>query len=201
MREAAVSVSRYPLAWPAGWPRKHTSGWSARRATFKVTFEKALSELDDEIERLGGRYPILSTNLEVRLDGTLKRSGGEPGDRGVAVYFDLKKKQKVFACDTYDAVKDNIRAIGLTIAALRTIDRYGASQMMERALEAFEALPAPLDPYEILMIPRDARREDIEGAFKRLAFKHHPDREGGSTAKMAELNRARDLALEALRKT
>jgi hypothetical protein len=103
----------------------------------------------------------------------------------------------VFACDTFSTVKDNIRAIGLTIAALRSIDRYGASDMMERALQAFEALPAPLDPWQVLAIPRDARREDIEGAYKRLALKHHPDH-GGSTAKMAELNRARELALEAL---
>lgn len=194
-----MTVSRYPLAWPAGWPRKYTSGWSARTASFKVTFDKAIHDLDAEIERLGGRYPILSTNLEVRLDGTLKR--GEPIDRGVACYFDLKGKQKVFACDAFSTVKDNVRAIGLTIAAVRSIERYGASDMLERALSAFEALPAPLDPYQILMLPRDARREDIEGAFKRLALKHHPDKEGGSNAKMAELNRARDLALEALRKT
>jgi hypothetical protein len=194
VREAGLSATRYPLAWPAGWPRaKHR-----KDATFKVTFEKALADLDAEIERLGGRYPVLSTNLEVRLDGSLKRNNGEPADRGAAVYFNLKGKQKVFACDTFTTVRDNIRGIGLTIESLRRIERYGASQMMERALEAFEALPAPLDPYEILMIPRDARREDIEGAFKRLALKHHPDH-GGSTAKMAELNRARDLAIEALK--
>jgi DnaJ-like protein len=191
-----MTVSRYPLAWPAGWARKY----SRKSDAFKITFEKAVSSLSDEIDRLGGKYPVLSTNLEIRLDGSFKRNAGEPSDPGVAVYFSIKDKQRVFACDTYVSVRANIRAISLTIEALRSIARYGASDMMERALSAFEALPAPLDPWQVLMLPRDARREDIEGAFKRLALKHHPD-VGGSTAKMAELNRARDLALEALRKT
>jgi hypothetical protein len=89
----SASVSRYPLAWPVGWPRKNKHGWSARVASFKVTFEKALAELDDEIERLGARYPILSTNLEVRLDGTLRRNR-EPEDRGVAVYSTSRANRK-----------------------------------------------------------------------------------------------------------
>lgn len=184
---------RYPLAWPEGWPRTKPAG-GRRGGNFKVTFDKALRELENEIRAMGGRYPLLSTNIELRLDGQMRRDRTEPADRGVAVYFDLKGKQKVFACDVFMTVKDNIRSIGLTIAALRAIERYGASDMMERALAAFEALPPPLDPWQILGLPRDAGRERIEEAFKRLALLHHPDR-GGSTAKMAELNRAREEAL------
>lgn len=156
-----------------------------------------MRDLAMEIERLGGKYPVLSTNYEVRLDGSLKRDR-EPSDPGVAVYFEMKGRQKVFACDTYRAAKGNIRAIGLTMEALRSIERYGASDMLERALSAFDMLPAPPDPYDILMLPRDASREEIEGAFRRLALKHHPDH-GGTTDKMAELNRARNLALQALK--
>lgn len=190
-----TTVSRYPLAWPAGWPRRQ----GRKSDAFKITFDKAVSALSDEIDRLGGKYPVLSTNLEIRLDGSFKRDKGEPRDPGVAVYFEVKSKQRVFACDTFMTVRANIRAIGLTIEALRPIERYGASDMLERALSAFEALPAPLDPWHILGLPRDAGKDRIEEAFKRLALQHHPDREGGSTAKMAELNRARDLALDVLR--
>lgn len=190
-----MTVSRYPLAWPAGWPRKQ----HRKSDVFKITFDKAVSGLSDEIDRLGGKYPILSTNLEIRLDGSFKRDRGEPRDPGAAVYFNIKDKQRVFACDTYSNVRANIRAIGLTIEALRSIERYGASDMLERALSAFEALPAPLDPWQVLNIPRDAGEAIIKAAHKALSLQHHPDM-GGSNAKMAELNRARDLALEALRK-
>lgn len=31
------------------------------------------------------------------------------------------------------------------------------------------------DPYEILGVPKDASREEIESAFRRLARKYHPD--------------------------
>lgn len=185
-----MSVQRYPLQWPAGWPRAK----SRRSAAFKVDFDKAVSELGWEIERLGGRYPVLSTNIELTLDGRMRRDRSAPADPGVAVYFELKGKQQVFACDTFYAVKDNIRAIGLTIEAFRAIERHGASAMLERALSAFEALPAPKTCWDILGLVPGSSRRAIEESFKLLALKHHPDR-GGSNAKMAELNKARDDAL------
>jgi hypothetical protein len=188
-----MSVSRYPLAWPAGWKRCHASG-GLRPGNFKVDFDKAVRELGHEIERLGGKYPVLSTNMELRIDGQPRRDKGEPRDRGVAVYFELKGQQKVFACDTFTSVKDNIRAIGLTIASLRAIERYGATAMLERALHAFDALPPPAHWADTLQVRRDASRDAIEAAFRRLALEHHPDR-GGSTDKMAELNKAREEAL------
>ena len=41
-------------------------------------------------------------------------------------------------------------------------------------------------------------RDDVEKAYRRLASLRHPDK-GGSDAAMAELNRARDEALEAIK--
>lgn len=187
-----MSASRYPLAWPEGWPRAK----GRRSAAFKVDYDKAVKELGYEIERLGGRYALLSTNIELTIDGRPRRDRRDPNDTGVAVYFELKGKQKVFACDIFYRVKDNIRAISLTIAALRSIDRYGASGMLERALSAFEALPAPKSCWEILGVRQGAPADVIEQAFRRLAVQHHPDKAGGSTAKMAELNHARDQALK-----
>jgi curved DNA-binding protein CbpA len=41
------------------------------------------------------------------------------------------------------------------------------------------------------------KRDDIERAYRRLAMERHPDK-GGSDAAMAELNAARDEALQEL---
>jgi DnaJ domain len=120
----------------------------------------------------------------------------EPADTGVAVYFLRRKKQMVFACDRWHTVQDNMRAIQKTIDAIRGIERWGASEMMERAFQAFEALPAPSTCWTILGIKPGASEADINAAYRARARGAHPDT-GGSEAKMSELNRARDEALSA----
>jgi hypothetical protein len=53
-----------------------------------------------------------------------------------------KEHNYVIACDAFKEVRLNICAIRLTIAALRQIDRCGASSLLERAWKGFAALPA-----------------------------------------------------------
>jgi len=182
----------YPLHWPAGWPRTR----HPQPAKFKVDLGKARQELIWEIERMGGKYPVISCNMPYRKDGLgpLSRSP-EPQDRGVAVYFLRGKKQMVFACDRWLSVRSNIRAIQKTIEAMRGIERWGASEMMERAFSAFEALPPPRSPWEVLGVPRGANEDAVNTAFRERAKKAHPD-VGGSHAAMAELAAAREAALK-----
>jgi len=46
----------------------------------------------------------------------------------------------VIACDLFNEVRLNIQAIKLTIAAIRQIERCGASSLLERAFKGFKAL-------------------------------------------------------------
>lgn len=184
----------YPLAWPQGWPRTK----SPQRSRFEVSFERARQELTSEIGRLGGRYLVISTNVELRRDGNPYASAKRPDDSGVAVYFERNGKQMVFACDKWDLVKDNLRAIQKTIEAVRGIERWGASDMMERAFSAFEALPPPMQWWQVLGVSPKASADEIDQAFRRKARLAHPD-VGGSNAAMAELNKARAEALQSRR--
>jgi hypothetical protein len=107
----------------------------------------------------------------------------------------------VIACDQYDRVRANLRAIGTTIEALRTIERHGSTSMLEQAFSGFAALPpAPTGkPWrEVLGITKlNYSAEDVRVVVRSLARAHHPD-VGGSAERMAEINAAAAAALREL---
>jgi hypothetical protein len=183
----------YPLAWPAGVPR---TAKPVRSAFGGVTIHRATQELLWEIERMHGRLPVISTNLELRNDGLPYSKQRPISDNGVAVYFTRRGRQLVFACDRWDRIEHNMRAITKTIDAMRGIERWGSSDLMERAFRGFETLPAPgLEPWwQVLGVEKGAGRGAIAQAYREKARKAHPD-QGGTTAAMARLNAARDQAL------
>lgn len=210
-------TTAFPLAWPAGWKRMSASG--RRRAQFKrgerkvsqhnpqssytsysqLTIADATKRVLDELGKLGVRYgdAIISTNLQLRLDGLPRSGQSEPDDPGTAVYWRRKQGEpmKVMAIDRYDRVADNLAAIAATLDAMRAIERHGGGEILERTFTGFAALPPPKDCHEILGVAPTSTREQINEAFRRLATEHHPDL-GGSHDRMAELSRARDEALK-----
>lgn len=182
----------FPLHWPQGWPR--TDRYKRERARFDVTPDRARREMLDEIRLLGGREVIISTDTPLRLDGQPYANRRTPDDPGCAVYFKRKGSDAVFACDKYDRLHDNMRAIGKTIGALRGIDRWGASDMLDRAFTGFTALPAPEQWFQVLEVASDASEAEIQSAYRQKARTAHPD-VGGSEAAMARLNDARDRGM------
>jgi hypothetical protein len=188
-------IEAYPLCWPANWPRVI----GRRYAPFATSFTKARDGIFDEIRLLGGRSPILSSNLTLRQDGIPYANQAQPKDPAVAVYFEFKGKSMVFACDRWKKVEDNLQAVRKTIEAIRGIERWGASDMMERAFTGFVQLPAPDgDSWrEVLQTGHCESLEEAERNYRILARDAHPDR-GGSDDDMYRLNRARRQAREEL---
>lgn len=195
-----MTVESYPLQWPAGWPRTTVRQYSA----FKTSMNMAQYKLKENVRLLGGVSMVLSTNVPVRNDGMPYASfkgGGSKFDSGIAVYFSLKEKQMVFACDRYIKIEENVHAVGLTIEALRGIERWGASQMMERAFSGFAALPPAIELprqerpwWEVLGFLEEPERWGTLGGMLRdrrnaLLQREHPDK-GGDEAAAAEINRA-----------
>lgn len=190
------SIDAYPLCWPAGWP-KHNG--ARERGSFSGTPAKVRQELIAESDRMLGARPgwtyregiIISTNVPLRRDG--EPFAKEPAfiDPGVAVYFTRKGKQMCFACDKYDAVWKNMRAIAKTIEAMRGIERWGSSDMLDRAFTGFAALPAPGPRkwHDVMGIAAHALNDEVRLRYKQLARERHPDT-GGSHELFTELGEA-----------
>lgn len=190
---------RYPLAWPAHRPRRR---WQDRvkgdfQAGGKLITLAAADKLEDQIERLGGKYPILSSDIELRMDGRPRADRSPPADPGACVYFELKGRPMAMACDAYTSVQMNMAAIANHIDAVRRQARYGVASA-EESLQAFQALPAPGGNHwtATLGLSRgEATPGAVKAAHRRLLAGAHPD-QGGSHDRMAELNAARDAALK-----
>jgi len=192
-----MSVSAYPLQWPVGWPRAKRP----ETARFATSFAAARDGLMEELRLMGARNIVLSTNIALRRDGLPYANQPQPEDRGVAVYFEYKKRSMTFACDRWGKVEDNAQAIRKTIEALRGIERWGASDMMERAFTGFQALPSSASNaggawWVVLEVDHNASPDDVRAAYQRRRKETHPDH-GGNAAQFSAVQRAWEQYQEA----
>lgn len=157
-----------------------------------------------EIGKMGGTDIVVSTNLPLFRDGYPITSAMEPKDPGVAVYFQLKGKSMAFACDRFIHVYENIQAIAKTIEALRGIERWGASDMLERAFSGFKILASgPSDDWREVLgfnLIETVTRKMVESHYRELVKQHHPDM-GGDREAFERVMRAREAAIEELVQT
>jgi hypothetical protein len=191
----------FPLCWPDGWARTPTH--KQRSATYRTTFSDAMEDLRRSLELMGARQQVITTNRSVgdRMD---------PDDCGVAAwwlertaYGEPAKPPQVIAVDSFGTLRENVRAVGLSVEALRSLKRTGATQVLARAAQAFDAsraLPASAsrrDWRTVLGLGARATVAEVESAYRARARKLHPD-VGGNPAEWLELNDARRDALAEL---
>lgn len=190
-------MEKYPLHWPTGWPRTN----SRKQSPFKKLSSYAASDLlMQEVRRLLGKSSVdlknvvLSTNVELRQDGLPYASQRKLTDPGASLYFRYKKKDLVMACDTFDQLGCNIHAMVKTIEAMRGIDRWGCSELMNRAFTGFQALPERASQptwYSILGLPETANAFAIKDRYRELSQLYHPDKpETGNSEKFIQVKNA-----------
>lgn len=195
----------YPLQWPAGWKRSTYRSSSS----FKVpdAFGRIRDKLLAEVRRMGGTNVVLSTNIPLTKDGIPYAKFAAPADPGVAIYFVRRGKPMALACDKWRTVAENVHALTLSIEAMRGLDRWGSSEVMERSFTGFTALPPPASEQvtrswrAVFGIPEFTTPTfaDVRDRRNLLLRKFHPDiGEEPSDAKCQEVNRAFKEASEEL---
>lgn len=185
-----MSTPAYPLQWPEGFSRTPNPIESRfGRYNNRPTARASTQALQSELRRMGASGVVISTNLTLRNDGLPRSSQRAPEDAGVAVYFMESGEQRVIACDKWRTVGENMYAIAKSIEAMRGIDRWGCSDMLNRMFTGFKALPENAGGTwwaDYFGVPEDASKEDVRAAYRNMAKTMHPD-QGGSEEQFQEL--------------
>lgn len=219
-----IPKEAYPLTWPTGVKRTQ---WRETSRFDKCTNGRELDRIYNELKLAGAKLVVVSSNLPLKEDGfpyavPTQMPGNDPG---VAVYWSRNEKRAgkwqlvpyCMPCDRWNRLADNLHAIGLSIAAMRGMERWGAVSV-EQAFAGFTALP-PGDGEQIIPKqpevdwrtvlgetfapwPVELEPEELLGLAKarhrKLIALKHPDR-GGSDEAAALLNAALEAAEQELR--
>lgn len=193
------AIPAFPLLWPAGWrrlaapqrepgrfskkvQRVQGNGYSYSQSA-ELTIAEAVERVRAELQRMRIRDDdlVISSNLQLRLDGFPRSGQAEPADPAVAVYWQEGKERRCMAVDRYRRVADNLAAIAATLDAMRAIERHGGAEILNRAFTGFAQLEAPLDVrtwWQVLQVPEAALRGVVESSYRSLRSLHHPDKGG-----------------------
>lgn len=180
-----------------------------KRGQFKASWSSTLDLLDRELYQLDVRGAVairaFITTADLRRDGML-RAHARPSQPGVAISFAGKHGALTYPCDTYDHWQANVRAIALSLEALRAVDRHGVGGHGEQ-YAGWKAIESARTSHfatadEALSWVRDfIRKHDrIESlalshpptALRRAARIAHPDA-GGDPADWERVDAARQM--------
>ena len=158
------------------WPHKPTV--SRQYARFETSYPRTLQLLEREVRYLGGRDVVMGVGLDeydIRQDGQPRANARTRVHPGVELSFDSTDHGRLtYATDQYTDWQDNVRAIALSLEALRAVERWGVSKGRQYA--GFALLTAGV-PLEVRGNELIAEHGSVNAALRAT----HPDT-GGPTA-------------------
>lgn len=182
------------------WPGEKTPRLQRKNSPFKATWPRTIELLEAELSHLRAANIVIEADCDmsqIRLDG-LFRADAKLNGPCVIVSFDSPKGNFRFPCDRFGHWQANVRAIALSLEALRSVDRYGVTRRAEQ-YTGWAALPDLTDAESKLkraaewlyqqaikfefpagvtasMILRD--NVSRAAVYRFLAVRLHPDRSG-----------------------
>jgi hypothetical protein len=126
------------------WPGEPTKRYLMKRAQFRASYGDTLRLLEHELGKLDAGNVIVQAFFredQIRNDGW-PRSNVNPSGPGIIISFRTPQGPLSFPCDRFDTFDDNMRAIGLSLQALRAVDRYGVTKRAEQ-YQGWKQIGAP----------------------------------------------------------
>ena len=124
------------------WPGERTR--FAGASSFRADHSQTLRLLDRELSYLRARNVVIQADCDrsqIRMDGMLY-AGAKLRTAGIVLSFDSKHGPLSYPCDKYSNWQANLRAIALSLEALRAVDRYGVTRRAEQ-YKGWAKLPPP----------------------------------------------------------
>jgi hypothetical protein len=186
------------------------------RSRFDAKWSSTLELLGREIDHLGGRDVVIEIDVreqDFKLNGELRANARTPEHPAVVVAFETTAHgSMLYRCDRFYAPyygqvdwQHNVRAIALTLQALRAVDRYGATETGQqyagfKALPAGRAMPAShmtsTEACQILSklsgktITPGESEQSVRARIREARAVAHPDRNGGDRAVWDQVEQA-----------
>ena len=192
---ARLDVTTRPLSAPI--PLGH------RRSLFSASMASTVRLLATELRALDAKRVVLELDVPdrmLRLDG-LPRADARPNSPAVALAFESRFGPLRYETGEFTTWQDNLRAIALSVQALRAVDRYGVSRRGEQ-YRGRRALPTSTDPADAIQTREQAQAflrewnpggvDDWSVVVRRAIGSTHPDH-GGDPSEFRKVMRAKEL--------
>lgn len=189
------------------WPGERTR--SRQKSRFDSLFSATQDLLDSELKHLAAKNVVIQADCdrsEIRLDGRFRANAKMRGP-GVILSFDSKHGPLSYPCDKFTTWQDNLRAIALSLEALRKVDRYGVTKRAEQ-YKGWEKLP-PAPNQVATSVEAAAQvlaeiggggrnvilgsREEMLGSYRRAVLATHPDRYPGLVDSFKKVQEAKEV--------
>lgn len=202
------------LDWPPGYDRTAPDDREPYPGNITVGHREAFESIDEELERWGATLERISFAApSYANDSRIPHKSSNPDDPAVVAYFrrvdEAADEGYAIACDRWDSLRDNARAIALYARRKRLAERCGVTTADsefetarlppgdESAPDVIAVEPEPdREPHEVLGVAPDAPDLVVNGAFRELVKEAHGDQGGNEKYDVRELKRARDELLD-----
>lgn len=170
------------------WPHAETKPRTYSR--FQATWNVTLEDLAYEVDKLDGTNVVFGAGFR---ESDLRMDGWPRADRrqepylhpGVELSFDSRHGRLVYATDAFTDWRSNVRAIALSLEALRAVDRYGVSKRGQQYAGWAQLGPGGPD------VDRGRRLVEQHGGVRQALMATHPDH-GGDPRDFADVQAFRE---------